>query len=351
MERLIDIPYIKEQTRKIFFAANEFYNNYYARENKKLSSDNIEQTFARIHKIAQSVGDWEISDDKTENFPLVTILVAYVRAMLIDRFPFPGHIYIDTDEPYKAETEYYILIFIYLYVRALNPEKTKLLQLDLLDKAADIIVVNLFHFRYICHDFNRMFVNLIDNIFFLYNRLYEAEMFNELYNRTALNILWQNYRSKAENGVIMLDGDHFKEVNDKCGHNEGDNVLKIYKDSILRAIDSTSSLKARTYPARWGGEEFVVCVYNSSRDEVIELAKKIKSELSSFGEWDILAEKYKDKNISFPRTVSQGVAFGKKSEFNEFKCLIEVADKQLYMAKDEKLGNRDCIYYNGEEVG
>jgi diguanylate cyclase (GGDEF)-like protein len=99
-------------------------------------------------------------------------------------------------------------------------------------------------------------------------------MFNELYNRTILNILWQNNRKNAGNDVIMLDCDHFKEVNDKCGHDRGDDALKIYKDSILRAIDSMSSLKDRTFPARWGGDEFLVCVYNSSGGEVIELAKK-----------------------------------------------------------------------------
>ena len=354
MEKLIDIPRFKERSFDIFIAASELYTNYYAYENKELSIDNLKSAFERIHNIAQRVGDWETvySDEPEKKFPLVPILIAYVRAMLIDRFP-KYALDSDTDTVYRPETEYFIFSFIFMYVNAVNPNETRLLQPELLRNAADYIVESLIHFRYSIHDFNRMCVNLIVNNLFLYNRLYEGEQFNMLYNRDALKLLWENKANNEINGVIMLDGDKFKEVNDQCGHEEGDNILKIYVDSIISAINSNDALANRTYPARWGGEEFVVCIFNTTGDEILELAKKIKFELSTSSEWEDVKKRHEDKadKISFPRTISQGIALGNKSNYKSIGLLVGLADTQLYMAKDKEHGNRNCIYLNNEKVG
>ncbi len=168
MKILIDDPFVKKQSHNIFLAANEFYPKFYTGDGQRLTSDDANRAFERIHEIALKVGDLDILDfSEHNNFSLVPILVAYVRAMLIDRFP------CHTDALYK--TEYYIFAFIYLYVQTMNPIKTRLLQPALLIDASESIVENLFHFRYNGHGFNRMCVNLVVKNLFLYNRLYEAE--------------------------------------------------------------------------------------------------------------------------------------------------------------------------------
>jgi diguanylate cyclase (GGDEF)-like protein len=96
------------------------------------------------------------------------------------------------------------------------------------------------------------------------------------------------------------------------------------------------------FPARWGGEEFCVLIFDVSEDEIISLSKKIKSELASHKKWKILKENYGEK-LDFPRTFSQGIAFGMKSTFPYLNAIVEIADKQTYKAKEN---GRNCIYFN-----
>jgi diguanylate cyclase (GGDEF)-like protein len=177
-------------------------------------------------------------------------------------------------------------------------------------------------------------------------------MLSGLYNRHALFRIWEGKEKETDTtvGLIMLDADKFKEVNDTYKHKAGDEVLEIYRDSIKNAIESMNKIANRAFPSRWGGEEFVVCIYNSNQDEIIELSKKINCELSSSAKWGAFTERYKDnpKKISIPRTISQGIALGIKSEFKIFDVLVNKADEQLSLAKNE--GNRNCIYYEGNKV-
>ncbi len=73
--------------------------------------------------------------------------------------------------------------------------------------------------------------------------------------------------------LIMLDIDHFKEVNDRFGHEAGDRVLKALTTMIRERIRSTDLL------ARWGGEEFMILLPNTNLDSAIMLADALLKQM------------------------------------------------------------------------
>jgi len=71
-------------------------------------------------------------------------------------------------------------------------------------------------------------------------------------------------------GFLMVDIDHFKQVNDAYGHEAGDSVLKIVAETIAAVVRETDSV------VRWGGEEFLVVARRTRRETVALLAERIR---------------------------------------------------------------------------
>ena len=82
-----------------------------------------------------------------------------------------------------------------------------------------------------------------------FNRRYFMEI--------ATTELKRHHRHEKKTSVLILDIDHFKEVNDKHGHLTGDEVLKKFADLLYKSARKTDLV------GRWGGEEFLVFLYNS----------------------------------------------------------------------------------------
>lgn len=359
MKKLIDALPIRGNNPKIFRETFRLYNNIYSRK-IELSEDDLNRIYKRIHAKAlklykrKSWASLEANDEKfwySENpdkkvyFPLVPVLINYGNAILKDSFLEISY----PDNPEKATVEF-ILVFIYAYVNSMKSKEniTTHLPPELLSSAIDSVINHLVAHKKYLRTFNSLIVNLIFEILRLNNCLYHAERLEKLYNKPALNKIWEGKIDDTIVGGIMLDGDEFKKVNDNCGHPVGDEVLEIYMDSILSAIELSIKPKTRAFPARFGGEEFFVCVFDSNEDEIINLSKKIESELKSHVKWEELKKRQYKEQIVFPRTFSQGIALGKKSDFEYFIDLEKKADEQMYKAKKE--GNRNCIYYNDRRV-
>jgi len=130
--------------------------------------------------------------------------------------------------------------------------------------------------------------------------------------------------------LLMLDLDFFKKYNDRYGHLEGDRVLKIVggvlKETFKREGDIVS---------RYGGEEFVVVLYQTSLDDAIALVKEFRRKLSR--------SSLEHKDSPFGEiTVSVGINSGVPLKGEDSESFLRKADKALYKAKDEGR-NRDSF--------
>jgi diguanylate cyclase (GGDEF)-like protein len=141
-----------------------------------------------------------------------------------------------------------------------------------------------------------------------------------LSNRTHMNrILRQEYsrfeRHNQRFGIIMLDIDHFKNVNDKLGHDTGDRVLKKLASIVASAIRTSD------YVARWGGEEFLICCTTIEEADLLPIAETIRQLVASA-----------DFEQAGQVTASLGCAAIVKGE--NISELIKRSDVALYEAKN-----------------
>ena len=166
------------------------------------------------------------------------------------------------------------------------------------------------------------------------------ERYNDLLDRTGRDVLTGVYdrarmemeapvmvREALRQGhsatVIILDADHFKEVNDRFGHLQGDEVLKaitLRLGSILRSAD-------RVF--RFGGEEFVAVCPATDHAEGMGLAERLR--------WTI-ANSVKTPDGE-PVTISIGVATA-DTDGVSFTTVLSAADQRLYQAKKS---GRNCV--------
>jgi diguanylate cyclase (GGDEF)-like protein len=80
-------------------------------------------------------------------------------------------------------------------------------------------------------------------------------------------------RSKAPLAAVMIDIDHFKQLNDRHGHESGDNALAL----VGHIIGST--IRESDFAARFGGEEFLVLLPDTTRDAALLVAEKLRAEI------------------------------------------------------------------------
>ena len=135
-----------------------------------------------------------------------------------------------------------------------------------------------------------------------------------------LSSLFQKYRSTGENPAIMMfDVDDFKEINDKYGHDVGDNMLVEIVSVINMMIRSSDEL------IRWGGDEFIGTFPGLKEEYVLEFGKKIFERVS------MIQIPVDDEVISV--TISMGFTFFKDSDI-DYSDALKRADKAMYQSKE-----------------
>jgi len=134
--------------------------------------------------------------------------------------------------------------------------------------------------------------------------------------------LEQGRSRRYEHGLvfILLDLDYFKRVNDTYGHQAGDEVLKAFASCCQGQLRDTD------FMGRVGGEEFGVLLVETSGTEGVEIAERLRREVSE------LAIEFEGKSISF--TVSIGLTTFEKDDLF-VKDLFKKADDALYLAKEQ----------------
>jgi diguanylate cyclase (GGDEF)-like protein len=164
-------------------------------------------------------------------------------------------------------------------------------------------------------------LSVTDGLTGLFNRRHLIEHLASEVSRSR-----RNHHSFA---VLMMDVDHFKTYNDTHGHLAGDEVLvrvsRILKESI-RDID---------FPTRYGGEEFLVLLPETSIDRAVEVAERIRTRLAS--------ETFAGGRITLSAGVASFPEFGETAE-----AVIMCADVALYEAKRE---GRDRVVRASSQQG
>jgi diguanylate cyclase (GGDEF)-like protein len=154
-------------------------------------------------------------------------------------------------------------------------------------------------------------------------RLASLDSLTSVLNRRAFTTLVEAYlteiRARDSRGALLVvDADHFKCINDRFGHESGDEALK----EIARAIKGM--LRNTDIVGRIGGEEFAVFLPGSTAEQARSAAERIRS---SIAETD-----FQPAGGRALLSVSVGgAAFDKRLSFAE---LFRIADQQLYLAKN-----------------
>jgi diguanylate cyclase (GGDEF)-like protein len=126
-------------------------------------------------------------------------------------------------------------------------------------------------------------------------------------------------RHRCELSLLILDIDHFKRINDTCGHLAGDAVLKHVAHTI------TKQIRGEDFFARYGGEEFALILRGISAKDALRAADRIRAVVG------VMTTSYEGRLI--PATISIGVASLAECPERAPADMIALADARLYEAK------------------
>lgn len=120
-------------------------------------------------------------------------------------------------------------------------------------------------------------------------------------------------------GILFIDIDNFKDVNDTYGHNIGDEVLKMVTRTLMK------NTRSYDFIGRWGGEEFIAIIVNIPEDHLLNIANKFRFLV----EQSNLAVQQNHIRV----TVSIGATLIKEKD--SLKEVVGRADKLMYQSKQE----------------
>lgn len=151
-----------------------------------------------------------------------------------------------------------------------------------------------------------------------------TDSLTSLLNRRAFTEMVSGYLRRVEeastappDALLLIDVDHFKAVNDRFGHDRGDEALALIANTI------SANVRATDLVGRIGGEEFGVFIPEQSPERVSAVAERIRSAVN-----DAI---FAPNGMTHRLSVSMGgVLFGERSSFAE---LYREADERLYLAK------------------
>ena len=152
-----------------------------------------------------------------------------------------------------------------------------------------------------------------DSLTNVWNKRYFLDMLNREVCRSA--------RSKQPLSLMMLDIDHFKQVNDKHGHLIGDEVLREF------ALRISNQVRTEDLLARYGGEEFIIALSGTTREQMEVVANRCLKAISYYP--------FNTTEGLLECTVSiGGASFLSTPAKTEVQGLIRSADRALYQAKN-----------------
>jgi diguanylate cyclase (GGDEF)-like protein len=152
--------------------------------------------------------------------------------------------------------------------------------------------------------------------------LANTDPLTNLVNRRMMMKLLESEKQRMENGgqpfsLVMIDVDNFKQINDEYGHDAGDFVLVILAEKIRVAVRKDDSI------CRWGGDEFLLMLANTSLTDSESVAEKIRSQ--------VIDSPFIYHEVDIPVTITLGISTCDKN--GGIGGAIRRADLALYQGK------------------
>lgn len=177
-------------------------------------------------------------------------------------------------------------------------------------------------------------IELEDKLIFIQNQL------KDLASRDSLTKLWnrgeitkflreeleRGQREKKVVGVIMVDLDYFKKINDFFGHDIGDLALLQVVSRLKRKVRKSDKV------GRYGGDEIIIILPNCDHTEIKRIAERLRLSIARRG--------VKTPLETIPVTISAGCAFSERLAQPTAEKLIRIADEALLKAKNQ---GRNCV--------
>jgi len=231
----------------------------------------------------------------------------------------------------------------YLDKKLLNKQKA---QQHLLDNIIKNIIISALIIFIIMLTITYYFSTQLKNLFERYDQEIQKEkeeLFKKanfdpltgLHNRVHFLLELKEHitLAKRENkqlAVLFVDLDHFKEINDSLGHQFGDKVLQTIAKRLKEIVRDVDIV------ARFGGDEFVILLWNIDIDEVIDIAQniiqKIKEAITLYG-------------TNYYLTTSIGIAISPNDSIDS-NTIVKYADTAMYKAKKD--GKDRFVFYTKE---
>jgi diguanylate cyclase (GGDEF)-like protein len=162
----------------------------------------------------------------------------------------------------------------------------------------------------------------------LYDTLTSLPNRTLFHDRLSQNIS-QAHRTNDSVGLLLIDLDQFKKINEAFGHEKGDQLLKMAARRIEEGVQPTETL------ARLGGDEFVIILPGHDRESASERATTLKQ---------LLVNEFKIEDASIVVSASIGVAISPEHG-NDPGAILRHADTAMYTAKSNSMGV--CVYDQG----
>jgi len=143
-------------------------------------------------------------------------------------------------------------------------------------------------------------------------------------------------RYKHNMSILMIDIDDFKPINDTFGHLVGDQILREISNEIAQTVRKID------VPARYGGEEFAVILPETSKEEAVIIAERLRKNISKIR---VLAGENKEVTATASFGISQYPQDGLDA-----KTLIGSADSALYYSKKEGKNSVSIFYKDGSQI-
>lgn len=165
---------------------------------------------------------------------------------------------------------------------------------------------------------------IMDELTGIFNRRHLLVRFHQEFERAQ--------RLKKDLGCLMIDIDHFKDINDSYGHLVGDRILKEAACLIM------SSIRTYDIAGRYGGEEFFVVLPDTNVENTLIFAERIRRNIAE------TLHTRADITIRTPITVSIGMASATAEDSSANDLLLR-ADNSLYKAKGEGRNRVSRVFY------